>query len=135
MSIRKNDIFSIATIGAVLGALGILSGAFGAHALKAGLVERGMTTVWETAVLFHLIHAVIITALGWTAGPVSWSSRAGITATSWILGTLLFSGSLYLLAAGGPRAIGPVTPVGGLFLLVGWILAITLRPGRPVQPT
>lgn len=128
MSIRKIDFFSIASVGAVLGALGILSGAFGAHALKPGLVERGMTSVWETAVLFHLLHAVIITTLGWAVGPVSWSSRAGLTAASWILGTILFSGSLYLLAVGGPKLLGPITPLGGLLLLAGWILAITLRP-------
>lgn len=128
MSIRKNRFFSIASIGAALGFLGVLSGAFGAHALKVGLAERGMTTVWATAVLFHLLHAVIITALGWTVGPVAWSSRAGLTAASWILGTILFSGSLYLLAAGGPGLFGPVTPIGGLLLLTGWILAVTLRP-------
>ena len=130
MSIRKSDFFSIASIGAVLGALGILAGAFGAHALKIFLAEQGMTAAWDTAVLFHLLHAVLITALGWTAGPVSWSSRTGLTAAAWILGTILFSGSLYLLAAGGPRLLGPVTPIGGLLLLTGWILAITLRPAR-----
>ncbi len=94
------------------------------------MLARGMATAWDTAVLFHLLHAVVITALGWTAGPVSWSSRTGLTAAAWILGTILFSGSLYLLAAGGPRLLGPVTPIGGLLLLTGWILAITLRPAR-----
>lgn len=133
MSIRNIRFFSIASIGTCLGALGVLSGAFGAHALKAGLAERSMTSVWETAVLFHLLHAGIITALGWAAGPVPWSSRTGLTAISWILGTILFSGSLYLLAAGGPRLLGPITPVGGLLLLAGWVLAITLRPARPAS--
>lgn len=130
MSIRNTDFFSIASIGAMLGALGILAGAFGAHALKATLAERGMITAWETAVLFHLLHAVIITALGWTVGPVPWLSRTGTTAAAWILGTVLFSGSLYFLALGGPRLLGPVTPIGGLLLLAGWILALNLRPVR-----
>ena len=121
---RNSIKFPIALIGAVLGTIGVLAGAFGAHALDQILVEQGTQTTWETAVLFHLLHAVAISALGWTFGPTSWKSLTGLVAIAWIGGIVLFSGSLYVLAIGGPRFLGPVTPAGGLLLLVGWVLAI-----------
>ncbi|MEZ5274935.1 MAG: DUF423 domain-containing protein [Opitutaceae bacterium] len=128
MTVKKTTFSWSCSIGAILGFLGVLAGAFGAHALKPGLIERGMLEVWQTAVLFHLLHAIALCALGWTVSPSRRTSRAGLIATSWTLGILLFSGSLYLLALGGPRLLGPVTPIGGLFLLSGWALAVFLRP-------
>ena len=116
--------FSFAVFGAILGFFGVLTGAFGAHALDGILVERGTQSAWETAVVFHLLHAVAISALGWSCGPVSWKSLTGLTAIAWIIGIVFFSGSLYVLSTGGPRFFGPVTPLGGLFLLTGWLLAI-----------
>ncbi len=120
---RKMMKFPIASIGAVLGFLGVLAGAFGAHALDGILTELGTKPVWQTAVFFHLLHAVAITALGWCYGPVSWKSIPGLTATAWTGGVICFSGSLYILTVGGPRGFGPVTPLGGLLLLTGWLLA------------
>ena len=81
-----------------------------------------MTSVWDTAVLYHLLHA----ALAWVAGQRAISERSPLlrrAAIAWILGIVLFSGSLYTLALGGPRWMGPITPLGGLGLIVGWILA------------
>ena len=96
----------------LLGFTGVALGAFGAHALKETLAANGTTTTWQTAVLYHLIHAVALVALpGWP-----WVGRC------WIAGVLLFSGSLYWLALGGPKFLGPVTPLGGLALLLGWAL-------------
>lgn len=111
------------SLAGILGVTGILLGAFGAHILKEYLLARGMTNVWEKAVLYHLIHAVALLALGLAAGglepaPGRWLSRAGV---SWTVGVLLFSGSLYGLAMGGPRLLGPVTPLGGLAMIAGWI--------------
>ena len=132
---EKNSLFSwTSSIGAILGFLGVLAGAFGAHALKPGLIERGTLEVWNTAVLFHLLHAIALCALGWAVNPSRWASRAGLIAASWILGVVLFSGSLYLLATGGPRILGPITPIGGLFLLTGWALAVFLRPATRPSP-
>jgi uncharacterized membrane protein YgdD (TMEM256/DUF423 family) len=76
---------------------------------------------------FHLFHAVALVGLaGWVragAGGVA-GKRAGWAVRCWIVGTLLFSGSLYALAFGAaPHWVGPVTPLGGLFLLAGWIFA------------
>ncbi|MBL9202261.1 MAG: DUF423 domain-containing protein [Opitutaceae bacterium] len=109
----------------LLGLTGIALGAFGAHALKATLMERGMTTAWDTGVKYHLLHAVALVALGaWAraAGADSNSRLPAWTAWLWLAGTVLFSGSLYWLAVGGPRWLGPVTPVGGIAFMAGWLL-------------
>ena len=96
----------------LLGFTGVGLGAFGAHALKDTLVVNGTTATWQTAVLYQLIHAVALLAL--PGGP--WVSRC------WIVGVGLFSGSLYWLALGGPKFLGPITPLGGIALLLGWAL-------------
>jgi uncharacterized membrane protein YgdD (TMEM256/DUF423 family) len=96
----------------LLGFTGVALGAFGAHALKDTLAAHGTTSAWQTAVLYHLLHAVALAALPrWP-----WVSRC------WIAGVVLFSGSLYWLSLGGPKFLGPVTPLGGLALLFGWAL-------------
>jgi uncharacterized membrane protein YgdD (TMEM256/DUF423 family) len=91
----------------ILGATGVAMGAFGAHALRATLEAAGTRSAWETGVSFQLVHAVALLGFaGWL--------RAG---------TVVFSGSLYALALGGPRWLGPVTPLGGTALIAGWVLA------------
>jgi len=96
----------------LLGFTGVALGAFGAHALKEALAANGTTATWQTAVLYHLIHAVALAALpGWR-----WVGRC------WTAGIVLFSGSLYWLALGGPKILGPVTPLGGAAFLLGWAL-------------
>ena len=109
----------------ILGLTGVALGAMGAHALKAMLIERGMTAAWETAARYHLFHAVGALGAGaWLrASPNLTGASLMIWATRlWVLGTALFSGSLYWLALGGPRWLGPVTPLGGLALMGGWVL-------------
>lgn len=96
----------------LLGFTGVALGAFGAHALKDTLAAGGHTATWQTAVLYHLIHAVALLALP----PGKWAGRC------WIAGIVLFSGSLYALALGGPKILGPITPLGGVLLLAGWAL-------------
>ncbi len=107
----------------LLGLTGVALGAFGAHALRETLLERGMTTAWETAARYQLVHAVaLFAAAAWqntSQGTVQ--KRLSIASISWTAGTVLFSGSLYLLALGGPRWLGPITPFGGLALLAGWL--------------
>ena len=72
---------------------------------------------WETAVSYHLLHAVLLAALAWSAG----GRPIGLPAALFTAGILLFSGSIYVLVLGGPRWLGPVTPIGGLSLIAGWI--------------
>ena len=109
-------------LAAISGFLAVALGAFGAHALKARLSAEEMQW-WETAVLYHLVHAAVLLATGDREG------RA--TAASWCFasGTLLFSGSLYAMALTGVRGLGAVTPAGGLALLGGWLLLLRPSPG------
>jgi uncharacterized membrane protein YgdD (TMEM256/DUF423 family) len=111
-------------IAALLGATGVVLGAFGAHGLSGRLSEEDLR-VWHTAVQYQLLHAVALLALAPIAAArsVFWP---GILFTA---GVLLFSGSLYLLALGHWRWLGPVTPLGGLCLIAGWLSLLTLaRP-------
>jgi len=112
-------------LAAVTGAIGVAAGAFGAHALKDALTTRGTLSTWNTAVLYNIIHAPALLGTGLyllkSPTPSSWLSKAS---TCWALGVGLFSGSLYCLALGGPRWLGPVTPLGGLFLLLGWLFLL-----------
>lgn len=109
----------IALAAGILGFTGVALGAFGAHALKETLLARGSVSTWQTAVLYHLIHAVALLALVGVAG--DWANARWIGAC-WTLGVVLFSGSLYWMSVGGPKILGPVTPLGGLAFLAGWLL-------------
>lgn len=109
----------------VLGALAVGMGAFGAHGLRGKLegLEDGVKRLgwWETAAQYHLMHAV---ALGLVAFVVSKTSSGVGNAAGYAFvgGALIFSGSLYAMALGGPRWLGAITPIGGLALIVGWVL-------------
>jgi uncharacterized membrane protein YgdD (TMEM256/DUF423 family) len=113
------DIFPALRISAVVGFLGVALGAFGAHALKSHLASLNMGDVWEKAVFYHLIHAVVLLMI---------AGRPAFARLPWsffLVGIILFSGSLYVLAYTGIRWLGAITPLGGLCLLAGWaILAI-----------
>jgi len=122
------------SIAGLLGLTGVALGAFGAHALHAALVARQTTGLWETAVTCQLIHGVALLALaGWRGDGGAGARHPGTAAAGcWIGGVLLFSGSLYALALGAPaRWLWPVTPVGGLLFLAGWLLVIALGFRRP----
>jgi uncharacterized membrane protein YgdD (TMEM256/DUF423 family) len=116
------------------GAAAVALGAFGAHGLKAKLLHSGMLSTWDTAAHYHLTHAVACLALiAWAATCPSRAIKLRWATLSWLIGCLLFAGSLYWLALGGPRLLGPITPIGGLCFLVGWILvaAEALRKEKP----
>lgn len=101
-------------IAALAGFLAVALGAFGAHSLKNHLAQLGTTTVWEKAVLYHFIHAVMLFIL---------AERPQLFKCAWycfLAGIVLFSGSLYLLAVTGNHWFGPITPIGGVLFLVGW---------------
>ena len=109
----------------ILGLTGVAIGAFGAHALKSALLERGMMQAWETGSRYHLFHAVAMIGVAAWAHVAAGNSGARLmfwTARLWCAGIVLFSGSLYWLALGGPRWLGPVTPLGGVALMAGWLL-------------
>jgi uncharacterized membrane protein YgdD (TMEM256/DUF423 family) len=99
----------------LLGAAAVVLGAFGAHALKVRLSGEALS-VWQTAVQYHFWHALALLATPQLAG--AWAKAAGWL---FIAGILVFSGSLYALALDAPRALGMVTPVGGVALILGWL--------------
>lgn len=109
---------------ALLGALGVALGAFGAHALR-GRVPAELLAAWQTGVLYHLLHSVALLALGLFASATG--RNVLLPAALWSAGIVLFSGSLYLLAGAGQRWAGPVTPLGGLCLIGGWLALLALR--------
>ncbi len=101
----------------VAGALAVLLGALGAHALHR-MLSPSMLEVWHTAVTFQFWHAL---ALAVTAFVARRSLAGHLAAVVFTLGIVLFSGSLYAVALGAPRAVGFVTPLGGIALVAGWI--------------
>lgn len=106
--------------GAGLGALGVMIGAFGAHALSKMLTETGRTATFETAVKYQMYHilALLLTALLLDRYASKWFAYAG---WSYLAGILIFSGSLYILCLSNVGKWGAVTPIGGLALIAGWI--------------
>lgn len=101
-------------IAALMGFLAVALGAFGAHGLKEVLTQHNTMATWEKAVFYHFIHAVMLFLL---------AQRQPVRTGPWLsffVGIIVFSGSLYLLAATNTRWLGAITPVGGVSLLVGW---------------
>src|SRR5436305_1258133 len=102
-------------VAALMGFLAVALGAFGAHGLKDVLARHDTAAIWEKAVFYHLIHAVMLFVL---------ASRRPLARGPWIsflAGILLFSGSLYVLALTNARWLGMITPFGGVGFLVGWL--------------
>ncbi len=120
-------------IAALGGACAVLLGAFGAHALKASLSQSMMNT-WQTAVQYQFYHclALLLVAILMRQGLMGgWINVSGFL---FVGGILFFCLSLYLLALGGPRWLGPVTPVGGLFFIAAWcslFIAVLTSESRP----
>lgn len=111
---------------ALFGLSAVAAGAFGAHGLR-GRVAPEQVASWQTAAHYQLLHAVALLALalfgagGRAPGPAPWLLSAGM---------VLFSGSIYALVLGGPRWLGPVTPLGGLCLMAGWASLLWLAAAQ-----
>jgi len=107
-------------IGGMIGLLGVALGAFGSHGLSSLLEANGRTGTFDTAVQYHLIHAVMLVLVALLHGK-SLShpaiTRAGLF---FIAGIVLFSGSLYILAIFNLRFMGAIAPIGGTSLILGW---------------
>lgn len=121
-------------VSGVSGFLAVALGAFGAHGLQARLADAAdaakRLSWWQTGAHYHLMHALALAVVAFTYERASQARYAGF---AFVVGTLLFSGSLYAMALGAPRVLGAVTPLGGAAYLVGWgVLAycgFTLRRG------
>ncbi|MEM1093464.1 MAG: DUF423 domain-containing protein [Bacteroidota bacterium] len=105
------------SISAVLAGLGVALGAFGAHGLD-DVTPRRLDT-WKTAALYHMLHvlALLIVALALRAG---WDARLRWAAYSFLVGVVVFSGSLYVLVLTDTPWLGAITPIGGTFFMIGW---------------
>lgn len=115
------------SIGCAFGFLGVALGAFAAHALKARIAPEQLATL-EVGVRYQLVHALALLAVAWAH--TRWPGKR-VVAAGWlfVIGTLLFAGSLYALSLTGVRALGMVTPLGGVALLMGW-LCLLAAPWR-----
>lgn len=123
---QKRNTTSLTACAAWIAALGVGAGAFGAHALNKQLQAANTLKLWEIAVQYHLLHALAAFAAGLAIRAsnrpetLCFLIRAG---WCWLGGIALFSGSLYGMALGGPRLLGPVTPLGGVLFIAGWVMA------------
>jgi uncharacterized membrane protein YgdD (TMEM256/DUF423 family) len=111
-------------VGALVGFIGVGFGAFGAHALR-GRLSPDMLAVFETGVRYQMYHALAILIVGLATSRFDgWLIRAA--GWSFIIGIVLFSGSLYTLALTGVTKLGMITPLGGLAFLAGWALLLVV---------
>jgi len=108
-------------LGAISAGLSVAAGAFGAHGLKAR-IPPDLLVIWETGARYQMYHAFALMAAAWAwsrgaaaRGPAVWAGWL------FVVGTLIFSGSLYALAFTGIRGIGAVTVLGGIAFLAGWV--------------
>ena len=117
-------------VGAVSAGLAVALGAFAAHGLRARLSPEALQT-FETGARYHMYHALALLAVAWAV--TRWpGTAASVAGWLFIAGTLLFSGSLYLLAITGVRMLGAITPVGGFAFILGWLaLAWAAWSARP----
>lgn len=118
--------------GAISAAISVAAGAFGAHALKARL-PPDLLAVFHTGAQYQMYHALGLLAAAWAYARAPGGAAAAAAGWLFILGTVLFSGSLYALALTGVRALGAITPFGGVAFIAGWLaLAVSaLRAARP----
>ncbi len=108
-------------LGSLNAFLGVALGAFGAHGLKTR-VSPEMLTVWQTGILYHLFHALALVLVGVLCRLLPGAPLVRTSGWLLLLGTVLFSGSLYVMVLTGVRGLGIITPFGGVAFLAGWLL-------------
>ena len=109
-------------IGAISGCLVVIMGAFGAHALNE-ILDDYSKSIYNKAVLYHMFHSIAILFLG-VINKIQPEIHSSMVGWSFVFGIILFSGSLYILAITGIKSLGMITPIGGIFFIIGWIFLI-----------
>ncbi len=120
------------SLGCFSAAIGVAAGAFGAHGLK-GILSPDMLAVYETAVRYQMYHALGLIVAGWAASSRQ-NSKSNIAGWSFVVGTVLFSGSLYAMTLSGVRWLAAITPIGGVAFILGWVmlgLSFSQNPRKP----
>jgi uncharacterized membrane protein YgdD (TMEM256/DUF423 family) len=107
-------------LGSLNAFLSVALGAFGAHYLKQRIPDK--IDVFQTGVQYHMIHAIALILIALLSDKLANSSMVNASGWAIFIGIILFSGSLYALSLTGLKFFGPITPLGGLSFLVGWIL-------------
>lgn len=116
------------------GLTGIMLGAMGAHALHERLSESGGLDAWKTASSYQIFMALGLLGLSLLIAQRGPSNLLHGAVLCWIVGTFMFSGSIYWLVLDGPRWLGPVTPIGGSLLILGWALLLVFAFRRNSKP-
>ena len=129
--LRNNFIFW----GAILGGFAVAIGAFGAHALKDWLISIGQVETFQTASKYHFYHTLSIILIGILLKLNIGNFTKRRKALTWaanlhLFGTLIFSGTLYLLCLTNIKWLGAITPIGGILLIIGWVLFAISALGR-----
>jgi uncharacterized membrane protein YgdD (TMEM256/DUF423 family) len=112
---------TILPVAAISAALAVACGAFGAHALKTRVAPEDLL-IWQTAVNYQMWHSLALLLVGVLAKISMPSSALILSARSFLIGIIIFSGSLYLLVLTNTRWLGAITPIGGVAFIVGWLL-------------
>lgn len=113
------------SVGALSGFIAVAAGAFGAHALRERL-SSDMLQVFQTGVTYQMYHALALLGVGILLARFSIDGNVWLSAAGWLFvaGTILFSGSLYLLSLTGTTWLGAITPLGGVAFLLGWLALV-----------
>jgi uncharacterized membrane protein YgdD (TMEM256/DUF423 family) len=108
-------------IAAILGALAVGFGAFGAHSLEDLLVKYGRTETFETAVKYHFYHSLAIALIGVLKIQFPANKKLNLSGYFFLIGIIIFSGSLYMMSLTGITWLGAITPIGGVAFILGWV--------------
>ena len=119
---KKNIVFI--KLAAVLGALAVAIGAFGAHGLESVLIEYDRVQTFETGVQYHFYHALAILLTGIIIAQWGDHKLLRYSAFSFMGGIVVFSGSLYVLSLTNVTWLGAITPIGGIAFILGWVLLL-----------
>lgn len=113
---------SVAIAAGVFGLLAVALGAFGAHGLKSRGVDAEQLAWWQTGARYQLGHAIALLIVAWAPG--GWTRARKLAAIGFGVGMVVFAGTLYAMALGGPKILGAITPLGGLSLIVAWAAVV-----------
>lgn len=120
-------------LAAVLGALSVGIGAFGAHGLAAFLAQTGRAATFETAVRYQFYHTLALLLVGMLQLRYPRVPALGRVALCFVVGMLIFSGSLYALVFSGIKWLGAITPLGGVSMIVGWLWLAVAVSSLPTE--